>query len=375
MSRWLSPLSLLVITGCDSTFSPPPPYEVAAQARAISLANTHTGVVTELAPNTVENVSVTGIPQPTDAEGNPLALMLPAGRDVAVGRVHACMLSTTGSVHCWGDHTLGALGSHRACIPPPADQPEAEPDCVLGPLILPALPPARELAAGDDVTCAILEDADRVVCWGERGDKLGGSVLPSLDPPTPVKLPDGSLLAADRLTIAHGSVCAITHDRTLWCWGERFGATPQLQPQIGVIDIAIGRRHSCIIDDRGLACWGDNRNGQVGNIVAARKCRGDSPCVIANPHPIDLDATRVVVGERHTCALRRDGLVACWGSNEVGQLGRDDAFLVGELGYAIDGAVDLTSGYAHVCALRDDGGAWCWGSSSEIDPSVSKENQ
>jgi alpha-tubulin suppressor-like RCC1 family protein len=34
------------------------------------------------------------------------------------------------------------------------------------------------------------------------------------------------------------------------------------------------------------------------------------------------DATEVVVGEGHACALHADGSVACWGSNLYGALGR-----------------------------------------------------
>jgi hypothetical protein len=70
-------------------------------------------------------------------------------------------------------------------------------------------------------------------------------------------------------------------------------------------------------DAAGLSCWGDNRNGQVGNFVAAKSCALTEPCTIDTPYHIDIDATRVVVGDRHTCVLGRDGEVTCFGSNEV----------------------------------------------------------
>ena len=76
---------------------------------------------------------------------------------------------------------------------------------------------------------------------------------------------------------------------------------------------------------------------------------------------IALDATRVVVGERHSCALTHDGFVRCWGSNEVGQLGRPDSFLVGDVGVAIGDAIDLASSYAKTCAVTSDHTGWCWG--------------
>lgn len=368
MSRpWRSlPLLCAGLAACNSTIDPEPPTAYAFDVRAMALSNTHTYAVTELAANTLDNVVSFGtdVPQPHDAStGEPVPLMLPAARDIAVGRAHACVLSATGSVHCWGDHLFGALGNHRACLPPAAEG--GAPDCILGALVMPSLPPSRDIVAAGDVTCAIT-DEDRVVCWGEAGPALGGSVLPALDPPTPVRLPSGESLVADKLVMGRGAVCAIDKLRALWCWGERFGAQPVLQPQRGVVDFALGERHDCIIDERGLACWGDNTNGQVGDFRGARACTGKS-CFIEEPLVLDIDARRVVVGERHTCALRADGAVACWGSNEVGQLGRDDAFLVGDRGLAISDTVDIAAGYAHTCALRRDQSLWCWGSTTVYD--------
>ena len=59
-------------------------------------------------------------------------------------------------------------------------------------------------------------------CWGERG-RRGGSVVPVLDPLTPVRLPDGEALSAARVFTTDGAVCAIDHDEVLWCWGSSIG--------------------------------------------------------------------------------------------------------------------------------------------------------
>lgn len=360
-------LPLILLPACDSTFTPDPPSAVTGPARGMSLAYTHTLVATVPEPGATQNLAVFGndVPRPTNGQGDVEPLELPTIVSVAVGRRHACALSTTGSVHCWGDHGRGALGANRACTPPTVEG--AAPNCVLGVGVVAALPPARALAAGDDVSCAITTE-DRVVCWGVAS-RVGGSTLPALDPPTPVRMPDGTALAAARVVIGGGAVCAIDRGQALWCWGDGFGAAPQRQAQTGVVDVAIGAHHRCVIDAAGLACWGDNRNGQVGDLTAARGCpRGDA-CVVPDPHHVDLDATRVVVGERHTCALDRGGVVSCWGSNEVGQLGRADAFLVGAIAPVIDDVVELAAGYAHACAQRADGRVWCWGSTDLADPS------
>jgi alpha-tubulin suppressor-like RCC1 family protein len=82
---------------------------------------------------------------------------------------------------------------------------------------------------------------------------------------------------------------------------------------------------------------------------------------------------RVAAGLRHTCAIRANGNVVCWGDNTRGQLGAafdrahvgDDetvADLVPDLELNFERqVVALTAGFAHTCALFDDGGVRCWG--------------
>lgn len=89
----------------------------------------------------------------------------------------------------------------------------------------------------------------------------------------------------------------------------------------------------------------------------------------------------VAVGEDHSCALRHDGSVVCWGHNAKGQLGSkpeksefealDPVGITTERasGYSRDAsAVDGLSGVRHIaagayhtCAIVNDGSVWCWG--------------
>ena len=58
--------------------------------------------------------------------------------------------------------------------------------------------------------------------------------------------------------------------------------------------------------------------------------------------------TQVGAGTEHTCALRRDGVVECWGNNEYGQAPPTRA--------ALSGGVDqVRAGGPYTCAVCSDG--------------------
>jgi hypothetical protein len=74
----------------------------------------------------------------------------------------------------------------------------------------------------------------------------------------------------------------------------------------------------------------------------------------------------IAAGDGHTCALRVDGHVHCWGRGDSGQLGNGqthDARTPVEV-VGITSAVQLAATAQHTCALLDDGSVWCWGKNS-----------
>jgi len=60
----------------------------------------------------------------------------------------------------------------------------------------------------------------------------------------------------------------------------------------------------------------------------------------------------IVAGERHVCALREDGAVACWGSNEYAQATPPPG----------EHFLELRAAGLATCGLRDDLAIRCWGS-------------
>ena len=64
----------------------------------------------------------------------------------------------------------------------------------------------------------------------------------------------------------------------------------------------------------------------------------------------DADFVSVSAGGFHTCGVRRDGSVACWGRNEFGQATPP----AGEF-------ASVSAGWSHTCGVKQDGTVACWG--------------
>src|SRR5687768_13830505 len=82
------------------------------------------------------------------------------------------------------------------------------------------------------------------------------------------------------------------------------------------LDLALGGRHGCRLDDEGRArCWGRADAGQLGI--------GTTP-LTSTPVQVTSGATRftsITAGGLHTCALTAEGQAWCWGENQGGQAG------------------------------------------------------
>ncbi len=252
----------------------------------------------------------------------------------------------------------------------------------------------RSISGGYNHTCAVLSTG-QVKCWGNnnagrllqgdlrnRGDNPGemGLELP------PINLGTGRTATA---AVAGGyPTCAILDNATLKCWGGSniggpdIGDVPgetgdglspiNLGPGRTAIGVAAGYGHTCALRDNGTVyCWGDNLSGDVGIGSPGYGASGD----------VDLGtgrtATALAAGYRHTCALLDNGSVKCWGLNASGQLGVGDVAVrgngPGQMGDNLPDvklgtgrtATAITAGGAHSCALLDNGTVKCWGAGAD----------
>jgi alpha-tubulin suppressor-like RCC1 family protein len=110
--------------------------------------------------------------------------------------------------------------------------------------------------------------------------------------------------------------------------------------------------------DGSLNTWGIGSRGELGDGGSTNR---PSPAQVARL----TDATRLVVGIQHLCAVRADASLSCWGAGASGELGdgsRTDASSpVSVAGVA--GVVDVALGPDVSVALRRDGSLSLWGQS------------
>lgn len=213
----------------------------------------------------------------------------------------------------------------------------------------------------------VLKPGGTVACWGLGNvGQLGDGT--TVNKPAPIAVPGlGGVIA---LGTAFSHSCALKSDGTVACWGSNtqgelgqggtstFIASPVAVPALsGVAGFSAGGIHTCVLKtDASVACWGYNAFGQLGDGTTADK---SSP--VAVPGLSGVQA--LAAGALHSCALKSDGDVACWGRNNEGQLG--DGTLVGKTAPVavpgLGGVVALSAGYQHSCALKSDGTIVCWG--------------
>ncbi len=172
-----------------------------------------------------------------------------------------------------------------------------------------------------------------------------------------------------------GHTCAVDTARRLFCWGNGLsgqlghGALERRGEPVRVPGcwraVSAGMAHTCAIGAGGgrpegsLWCWGRARRGQLGQPrVPVRP--------LAAPVRVGADAdwTEVSAGAEHTCGVRAQGQLWCWGSNRDARLGFG-AHGIEALSPSpgrVEGAWrHVSAGHRHTCGVDAGGGLRCWG--------------
>jgi alpha-tubulin suppressor-like RCC1 family protein len=233
---------------------------------------------------------------------------------ISAGYLHTCALTSNGGVKCWGENDSGELGDGSTTN-------RHTPVVVSG-----LTSGVTTISAGYSHTCA-LTSAGGVKCWGDNElGQLGDGTTTNQTTPVDVSGLTSGVIA---VSAGHFHSCAITSTGDVKCWGLNGvgqlgdGTTTNHYTPVDVSGLTSGAAaisargdFTCTLTSAGgVKCWGDNRDGQLGNGTTSESTTPVDVSSLAN------GVTAVSAGGKHTCALTSSGGVKCWGDNEYGQLG------------------------------------------------------
>ncbi len=285
---------------------------------------------------------------------------------LAAGVSHSCRLSG-GRLQCWGSNSSAQLGLGTT-------------SARWAPTRVGSADDWLEVAAGQSHTCGLREPG-LLYCWGSNAAGQLGTA-DGLSHRQPVRVGRANDLHA--LACGGDNCCVLRAHGALSCWGKNLDGSPGQDDAAGAPDIAspspvapgtsftrvsVGQAHTCAVRaDGALFCWGRNTDGQLGLGLDAAQRRAPTRVGIAT------DWKLVAAGEHHTCGVRKSGALYCWGKNDAGALGIGSVILDGAMQAGTYGAparvgtqsdwADVALGWLHTCAIKRSGELYCWGQAS-----------
>jgi alpha-tubulin suppressor-like RCC1 family protein len=304
---------------------------------------------------------------------------------------HVCAIAG-GQVYCWGNNAEDQLG-HPASVDLAAGDAGrciGDTACAKTPVVVDGTAGAKAVSTGVFFSCADLPAG--VSCWGRSSYGATGPADGGTPGSPLIRVPLGPVT---ELHSGNNFSCArLSSDGSIWCWGGNdYGqlgrtdidaGTIQAYPipaQVGTITgtkgFALGYLHACAIRADGtVVCWGyndsdasPNGSGQLGHDPNLDpRCFQNVRC---NPEPRPVpgltNVRQLALGAQHSCALREDGVVLCWGFVDRGALGGFPP----DAGQSVvttpvpvlnlSGVTSIAAAGLTTCAVTERDEVWCWG--------------
>ncbi len=220
--------------------------------------------------------------------------------------------------------------------------------------VLPAAPPGRVLAWGDDTfgqsTVPTAANSGVVAVSAGQGHtlalKAGGQLLAwGWNGSGQTAVPFSTLNGSVAIAAGQAHSLALRNDGIVFAWGNNAEGQANVPAGLsGIVAIAAGGAHSVALKNDGtVVAWGHNGFGQ------------------SSVPPGLATVTALAAGMYHTLALKADGTVAAWGDNSQGQCA---------VPAGLSGVVAIAAGFSHSAAVKADGTVIAWGDDSHGQATV-----
>jgi alpha-tubulin suppressor-like RCC1 family protein len=277
-------------------------------------------------------------------------------KSVSVGASHRCAIRGTGYLYCWGSDSYGQVGNGSLGSPSTPARVGGSTDW-------------KSVSAGDTHTCGV-RGAGILYCWGHDADgQLGNGDGSVSDFTVPNRV--GTAQGWKAVSAGGSHTCAIWGNSTLYCWGSDASgqvgngstssddvSSPTRISAATWNSVSAGGSHSCAIRSDGLlGCWGSDSDGQLGNGTGGDR---SAPASTTNA----TDWKRVSAGANHTCAYRGTGTLYCWGANDQRQSVESSSTSSFQTPQRYSGIYDwkaVDAGSQHTCAIPGSSRIYCWG--------------
>lgn len=274
-----------------------------------------------------------------------LLTVVPGFVSVSTGSGHSEVLGDNGSVWTWGSSLPNLRANPGAFSTDKLSR--AKISATGAPLS-----GVAELSAGMNFVLARRTD-NTLVTWGDG--YLGDGSMVYRPYPVPVRYATGAAVAGMvSISAGGGFAVAARSDGTVWSWGSNtmcvLGTDPKLcaspgplpgayAAQVltstggaltGVVKVAAGsgNMHALALKSDGTVwSWGTEQQGQLGNGTAFLNRSLAKPVLTATGAAL-TNVASISAGAVHSVAVLQDGTVYAWGLNTSGQLG------IGTAGYS-----------------------------------------
>jgi alpha-tubulin suppressor-like RCC1 family protein len=273
----------------------------------------------------------------------------------------ACVVTTGGSVTCWGDNSSGVLGD--GVTAGNDDMPAVAEGLSSGATSV----SLGQNTGGAATACAVMGGGG-VTCWGDL------TWFSNQSTPAPLEVSGLSDAVAVSVSTSNAKfACALTSGGAVQCWGynengqlgdgtstDRLAPVPVVGLSSGVAAIAVGG-YACALKTNGaVVCWG--------TIPLADSLDGGPSSVPVPIQGLPSAMTAISVGQAGGCGLTVGGAVVCWSGLTAMPT------VVTQVPGLSSGVTSLSVGERSACAVTAAGAVMCWGDNTFYELGNGTEN-